>query len=115
MQSANAELIRRWNQQNQDPSAVRELVSPDFVVHGAGGEIHGIDEWLAYMQRAGEDLRDAEAGIDELIEMGDLVGERWWIRGITADGRPTRLRGITMHRVADGRLEEDWVVFEQEQ
>ena len=115
MPSANAELIHRWNQANTDPDAVHELVTPDYVAHLESGDARGPDGWLAYMRQAGDGMRDMESGIDELIESGDLVGERWWIRGTAADGQQVRLRGITMHRVAGGRLKEDWVAFEQEQ
>jgi hypothetical protein len=115
MQSANAELIRRWNQQNQDPSAVRELVSPDFVAHLEDGDVHGPDGWVEFTRREDIRLRDVHSGIDELIESGPFIGERWWLRGITEDGQPMLLRGITMHRVADGRLQEDWVAVELEQ
>jgi hypothetical protein len=35
------------------------------------------------------------------------VAERWWVR---ADGL-TR-RGITMHRIENGKLQEDWAVYQ---
>lgn len=114
MPSTNRELIRRWNQSNTDPETVREVVAPDFVAHMEDGDVHGAEGWIAFTQRVGAGLRDMEAGSDEVIESGPLIGERWWIRGTREDGSPLLWRGITMHRVADGRLQEDWVAVEEE-
>jgi hypothetical protein len=115
MPSSNAELIRRWNQSNSDPDTVREVVAPGFVAHMSDGDVHGADGWIAFTQRVNAGVHDMEAGSDEVIESGDLIGERWWIHGTREDGSPLRWRGITMHRVADGRLQEDWVVAFQEE
>jgi hypothetical protein len=115
MPDSNLELIRRWNQANTDPDTVNEVVSPDFVAHMADGDVHGPDGWLEFTRRIGAGLRDMEAGSDEVIESGELIGERWWIHATSEDGRPVRWRGITMHRVADGRLQEDWVAVEDDQ
>jgi hypothetical protein len=107
----NFELVRRFNQLPAgDLSMLDELLAPDFVAHGGDGqEVRGPDGWREFLRTAGEQFQgdNIQSGIDELIGNGDLVAERWWIR--TKAG--TR-RGITMHRIADGRLAEDWVVFE---
>ncbi|WP_210481014.1 ester cyclase [Naasia sp. SYSU D00948] len=107
----NFELVRRFNQvPGKDLSVLDELVAPDFVVHGGNGlEVRGRESWRQFLLTAGEQFQgeDVESGIDELIGNGDLVAERWWIR------TPVGIRrGITLHRVADGKLQEDWVVFE---
>ena len=57
---------------------------------------------------------DVETGIDELIGHGNLVAERWWIRS-TADGDAgLNGHGVTMHRIVNGRLQENWAVFQPE-
>ena len=115
MTDPRLEVVRRWNQENMNPDAVRELVSPDYVAHLNGDQIHGADGWIAFAKSVGGESRDYEAGSDEVIISGDLVGERWWTQYTAADGTSVRWRGMTLHRVSDGRLQEDWIVAEQEQ
>ncbi len=87
---------------------LEELLAPDFVVHGGDGqEVHGPDGWRQFIQSVQAQAGDMESGIDEMISNGNLVAERWWVR--SSEG--TR-RGITMHRIVDGKLQEDWVVFQ---
>lgn len=114
MAESDLELIRRWNQENTDPDAIREIVSPDFVAHMEQGDIHGPDGWIEFARGMGEQLTDLHAGQEEVIASGGLIGERWWLSGTRQDGSEMRLRGITMHRVSGGRLQEDWVVTEDE-
>ncbi|MDH2442640.1 nuclear transport factor 2 family protein [Amnibacterium sp. CER49] len=115
MTDADLELIRRWNQENTDPQAIREIVSPDFVAHMEDGDIRGPDGWIEFVTGMGEHWTDLRAGQEEVIASGDLIGERWWLSGKRPDGTVSRIRGITMHRVSGGRLQEDWVVTEEEQ
>jgi hypothetical protein len=114
MSDSDLELIRRWNQANWDPETVREVVSPDFVAHMPDGDLHGPDGWLRFARQMMDGVSDVAAGSDEVVPSGDLIGERWWIRYTAADGTPVLWRGITMHRVADGKLQEDWVTAQQE-
>jgi SnoaL-like domain len=104
----NFELVRRFNQVagGGDLDVLEELLAPDFVAHGLGSEVHGPDGWRQLILAGRDEFGESESGIDELIGNGDLVAERWWIR---ADAG-TR-RGITMHRIVDGKLQEDWAVF----
>ena len=107
----NFEVIRHFNRiaAGGDLSVLEDIVAPDFVVHGGEGwEIRGADGWREFILAAREQYGQSEAGIDELIGNGNLVAERWWIRA--SDG--TR-RGITMHRIADGKLQEDWVAYHE--
>src|SRR4051812_21729179 len=92
---------------HKDLSVLDELVAPDFVARDGKEEVRGRDAWRQFVAAGQEQYGDVESGIDELIANGDLVAERWWIRASAV----TR-RGITMHRIADGRLQEDWVVYE---
>jgi ketosteroid isomerase-like protein len=105
----NFELIRRFNQVvgGGDLDELDELLAPDFVAHGFEGEVSGRDAWREFVVAGREQFGESEAGIEELIGNGDLVAERWWIRAAAG----TR-RGITMHRIVDGRLQEDWAVYQ---
>jgi hypothetical protein len=113
MQDSDLELLRRWNQSNWDPETVHDVVSPDFVAHMLDGDLHGPEGWLRFTQQLTAGVSDLTAGSDEVVGSGDLIGERWWVRFTAADGTQVNWRGITMHRVADGKLQEDWVAAEE--
>jgi hypothetical protein len=114
MQNSNLDVIRRWNQENWKADAVTELVAPDFVAHIGDRDVRGPDGWIKFSLDGTAGVQDIEAGQDEVFTSGNLIGERWWLRYTDADGTQVRWHGITMHRVADGRLQEDWVAAEQD-
>ncbi len=106
----NLELVRRFNQTPgaKDLSVLDELLAEDFVVHtGDGQEVRGREAWRQWILAGQEQFGEVEMGIDELLGNGSLVAERWWAR----TGAGTR-RGITMHRIEGGKIQEDWVVFQ---
>ena len=67
----------------------------DFA-HMADGDVHGPDGWIEFTKRVGAGMTDLQAGSDEVIESGELIGERWWIHATRDDGTPVRWRGITV-------------------
>ena len=103
----NFELIRRFNQVNAagDLGVLDEILAPDFLARNGEQEVHGPDGWRQFVLAGREQYGESEGGIDELIGNGNMVAERWWLRAAAG----TR-RGITMHRIVDGKLEEDWMV-----
>jgi SnoaL-like domain len=105
----NYEVVRRFNQSvnAEDLSVLDDLLASDFVAHGGEQDIRGRDGWKQFILSGREQFGDSESGIDELLGNGNLVAERWWIRAAAG----TR-RGITMHRIADGKIAEDWAVWE---
>ncbi|WP_210509081.1 ester cyclase [Naasia sp. SYSU D00057] len=108
----NFELVRRFNQiwSADDLGILDELLAPDFVAHNGDEEVHGPDGWRQFVLAGREQYGAISTGIDELIGDGGLVGERWWIRGGTGD-QSVGGHGMTMHRIADGKLQENWAVF----
>jgi predicted ester cyclase len=48
--------------------------------------------------------------VDQVAE-GDRVASRWVLTG-TNRRRPVRLWGITLSRLGDGRIVEDWIGFD---
>jgi|SRR4051812_13573921 limonene-1,2-epoxide hydrolase len=109
-------LIRRFNAagHQEDDSALDELVTPDFVAHnGDLGDVHGADGWRAFLADGAAQLGPTEAGIDELTRGGEFVGERWWVRTTTPGSKPfSRIHGITMHHIVDGRIAEQWATMQ---
>ncbi len=62
---------------------------------------------VAWLQREMPDLR---LSVDDQIAEGDKVVTRWTVRG-THEGSATTATGITIDRMADGRIVEEWVNY----
>lgn len=109
---SNEDLIHRFNQilVNRDYDQLNEIVAPDFVAHNGPDEVRGPDGWRAFVEDGWKQFGSIETGIDELIEDRGLLAERWWFRAGSGDRRMTG-HGITVHRVVDGRIQENWAVF----
>lgn len=109
----NFALVRRFNQifQAEDLSVLDEMLAPDFVAHNGDEEVHGPDGWRRFVIETREQAGEIETGVDELLGDGGLVAERWWIRGSAEGGEELHGHGITVHRIVNGRLQENWAVF----
>jgi hypothetical protein len=105
----NFDLIRRFNKTpgTRDLNVLDELIAPDYIAHGGEQEIRGRDAWKQFLLAGHAQFGASENGIEELIGNGNLVAERWWIRTAAS----TR-RGITIHRIENGKIQEDWAVWE---
>ena len=120
-EDANCALVRRFidevfNAGNFD--AVDEILSPDYAHHDPttqefGSGIEGFKRLIGYYREAFPDL---EITLDDQFAAGDRVVDRWTghgthqgeLMGIPATGRPVTAGGISIHRIADGRIAETW-------
>ena len=113
----NFELVRRFNQVSKADdvlSVLNEIVASDFVAHNGDEDVRGPDGWRQFVLAIQGKAGDVETGIDELIGEGNLVAERWWIRSHSAGDPGPIGHGITMHRIVNGKLQENWAVFQPE-
>jgi steroid delta-isomerase-like uncharacterized protein len=97
-----------------------ELYAPDFVNHASARDVG-----LAEDQQAAREWRaavpDLRMTVDMMVAEGELVTVLWTAdgthtgtgNGLPATGRPVRARGVTIWRIADGRIREEWSVFDQ--
>ena len=120
MSQQNAMLARRiieevYNQGNL--AIVDELVAGDFVIHSRSEDVHGpagAKQLVAALRAAFPDLYIT---IEDQIADGDRVVTRWTARGthtgefqgIPPTGKPGKMTGIDIDRVADGKIVECWV------
>jgi predicted ester cyclase len=89
------------------PEDLDRCYAPSFVDHVNGMEFRGHDgarESLALYQRLFADLRFS---VDQQVAEGDLVATHWTLHG-TNRGREVEFSGITISRLEDGRIVEDW-------
>jgi steroid delta-isomerase-like uncharacterized protein len=100
-----------------DAEAMAALSAPGFVHHSGAGDldVDGVREGLAYYRAAFPDFR---YDLDELllVDGGSAVVARWTMRGthrgdffgLAGTGRTFASPGLSIHRISDGRIVEDW-------
>lgn len=125
----NKALVRRlinewWNTDTPDLAVADEIIGPDFIDHGMPGQAPGPE---GVKQGHAKNVAEQSPGwadlgytLDELIAEGDKVialgrftgthmGDVETPFGIRpGTGKQVSVRSITVFRIADGKLAEQW-------
>ena len=99
-----------------DIDAMLALTAPGYIHHSGAGDLDadGLREGFAYYKAAFPDFRyDLE---ELLVDDGNAVAARWTMRGthrgeffgVEGTGRTFASPGVSLHRIADGQIAEDW-------
>lgn len=91
-----------------------------FVNHGLTRDL-GLADDMAALKAWHEAFPDLEMKVQQMVADEDLVSVLWVAQGtntaagagLPATGRPARLRGITIWRIVDGKIKEEWSAFDQ--
>jgi steroid delta-isomerase-like uncharacterized protein len=97
-----------------------ELYAPDFVNHGQTRDV-GLAEDQAAARGWKQAFPDLVMTPSMLIAEGDLVAVHWTARGtntgtgngLPATGKALQGRGITIWKIVDGRITDEWSAFDQ--
>ena len=97
-----------------------QLYAKDFVNHGIHRNI-GFDEDQAALKGWHQAFPDLAIVPEKLIAEGDLVTVYWIARGtntgtgngLPATGKKAEQAGITIWRIANGKIKEEWSAFDQ--
>lgn len=121
----NKALVRRtieevWNKGSL--AGVDELLATDYVGHFAilPEPVRGHTAFKQFASHYFTAFPDIRVTIDDLVADGDKVVVRWTARGthrgelmgIPPTGKPVTVTGMWIHRVAGGRIAEQWGVFD---
>ena len=106
-------LVELWNQ--GDFNAVKQLLASDYDGHSST-EIHGTEGALEFVPRLRAAFPDFRFSIRDQIAEGDKVATRWKIdgthagefQGMPPSGKRMEMTGITIFRIANGKLIEGW-------
>lgn len=115
----NKALVRRfvqvWGKGSLD--TLDELAAPNFSVYYPllRETVHGSEAFKQVLMRFHTGLPDAEVVSEEVIAEGDQVVVRWTgqgthtgeLLGIPPTGKQATLTGITIYRLADGKIVEE--------
>jgi steroid delta-isomerase-like uncharacterized protein len=113
-------IARRWVEDvwgKADMAAVEQLAHPDITVAYPmlPETVHGLEAFKQLLAQYQTALPDLQTSLDELIAEGNKVVARWTFTGtprgafgpIPATGKSVRWTGISICRIADGKVIED--------
>src|SRR5436305_8117045 len=97
-----------------------QLYAKDFVNHGIHRDI-SLEEDQAALKGWHQAFPDVVIVPEKLIAEGDLVTVYWIARGtntgtgngLPATGKKVEQAGITIWRIVDGKIKEEWSAFDQ--
>ena len=97
-----------------------ELYAKDFVNHGIHRDA-SLEEDQAALKGWHQAFSDVAIVPEKLIAEGDLVVVYWIARGtntgtgngLPATGKKAELAGITIWRIVDNKIKEEWSAFDQ--
>ena len=99
-----------------DFELVDELFTADYNAHTPIGVFEGLEGAKQFVTGLREAFPNLDVEIEEQVTEGDKVATLWRARGthqgnfggIPATGKSMEINGITMFRVADGKVLESW-------
>ncbi|HKY54457.1 MAG TPA: ester cyclase [Anaerolineales bacterium] len=125
MSNENKVLARRWWEALDKGKAldiVEEVYAPDYVLHDPSFPepvkgIQGVRDFVSSIVAA---FPDARYTIENLIAEGDMVVQHVTTRGthqgefqgVPATGKPITVQVMVISRIANGRIVEEWQLFD---
>jgi steroid delta-isomerase-like uncharacterized protein len=122
--AVNKELSRRFTElfSTGDEALADEVLSPEVRMHGSvpGGQLEGREAVKGFVAGFRAAFPDNESTVRQQIAEGDTVVTRWRARGthrgefgsIPPTGHAYAINGVTIERLADGRIAEVWAVWD---
>lgn len=111
-----------WNEGNTD--TIDEMLHPEMVAHGLsdtrGQEIPGVDAFKVFHQNLRSAVPDLNVTVEQTVAEGEFMVARCRVRGthtgeglgFPASGRPVDFSGMTMMRIVDNRVVENWDCYD---
>jgi len=92
------------------------MLTPESVLHEAGSDTVGADGFYPFFDRLHAAFSDFQVTVEDTITEGDRICVRWTCKmrhtgdalGIPATQKTIHISGISIMRVANGKLIEGW-------
>lgn len=121
MEDGNAQVMQRAFQaimNGGDIDAIDNLFASDFVGHDTAGGTFGREEFREGVRAMLSAFSGRQVVIEDQLTDGDKVATRWTVtaihsgefQGIPATGRRGSMTGISIDRLAGGKIVESWEV-----
>jgi steroid delta-isomerase-like uncharacterized protein len=120
----NKEVVKRWHDElwnKGNVAVVDELIDANCVYHIDPQPTDVREYWRQGVATFRAAFSDAHITNEDMVAEGDKVVTRWTWRmkhtgewmGIAATGKQLELKGISIHRIVDGKIVEDWAVGDE--
>jgi steroid delta-isomerase-like uncharacterized protein len=119
MSESNKELGKRWfeevwNKRRRD--AIGEMMAPDAVIQESGEAVKGPEGFYPFFDRMQAAFSDIHVTVHDAIAEQDTVCLRWSCTmkhtgdglGIPSTGKSIQITGISIMRIAAGKLVAGW-------
>jgi steroid delta-isomerase-like uncharacterized protein len=114
-------LLKAWRAawSDGDVDAFESILAPGYVRHTKSGD-ENIDKLRRDIKNSRDAFPNLETEILQSVEQGDMVAIRWQSHGthtgsymgVPSTKRPVTVIGASFCRFADGKLAEEWVVWD---
>jgi steroid delta-isomerase-like uncharacterized protein len=117
MSEENKALAHRSWQLLDNPDILEEVYAADLVWHEPDQDLRGYEEARQFVSMYKTAFPDLNVTVEDTMAEDDKVITRYIVRGthegeIEEFGPPTgrhlELEGITIHRIEDGKIVEEW-------
>ena len=117
MSEENKALARRSWESVGAPDTLDEVYTSDVVWHMPDQEVRGIEEAKQLADMFKSAFPDMQATVEDVVAEGDKAVTRVTLRGThqgeveefgPPTGRRVEVQGITIHRIEDGKIAEEW-------
>jgi predicted ester cyclase len=112
MSESAKQVSRKFTQlfNTDDAQLADEVLSPDIVFHGTSGdgELRGVEQMKAFVAEYRRAFPGANSTVEDQIAEGDKVATRW-----RAHGPGFEMDGVTIERIAGGKIAEVWVARDE--
>jgi len=96
--------------------ALQEVYADDIVMHEPDEDVRGIEGLRQFVSMIRSALPDLRITLEEDIAEGEKVVSRWRAQGthqgelmsIAPTGNEVAITGITIHRIEEGKIVEEW-------
>lgn len=122
MSTENKALIRRYVEEclgKNDMSLMDTLLVANYILHwpSADSDLQAYKQFQPSVLAA---FPDGYWTIEDMVAEGDRVAWRWTFfgthrgefMGFPATGRPIRFAGLVISRITEGKIAEEWEVFD---
>jgi steroid delta-isomerase-like uncharacterized protein len=124
MSQDNVALLRRWFEEVWNKGrieAMDEMASQNVVAHGHAPFDVGLDQFKEFFRTIRAAFPDIRINIDFTLSEGDKVVGHWSstmthtgsFLGLAPCGRQVKVHGITIMRIAGGKIVEAWDSWDQ--
>ena len=112
----NKAIVKRWNDEiwnKRNVDIINELGDVNYISHNTNYDRAAFREWAVGIRAA---FSEGGITIEDTIAEGDKVVIRWTMHGthtgefmgISVTGKQVTLKGISIYRIANGKIVEDW-------